>query len=77
MNENEAEELVARAYALSQQFQQRAARYDRENEFPAEDFDDLPREGLLTAAVPVRQHIRWYSPPCRPRRKTTRCGGCC
>jgi alkylation response protein AidB-like acyl-CoA dehydrogenase len=47
-------EFVDRAAALARtSFAARADRYDREAEFPAEDFDDLFRAGLLAAAVPA------------------------
>ena len=46
-------EMVARAYELAhQQFAPRAAAYDREAAFPAQDFADLYRSGLLNIAVP-------------------------
>lgn len=47
------QELVARARELAQrQFAPRAAAYDREAAFPAHDFDDLYRAGLLNIAIP-------------------------
>ena len=49
-------ELVGRAAGLAcGRFAARADRYDREASFPAEDFADLFRAGLLGAAVP-RSH---------------------
>jgi alkylation response protein AidB-like acyl-CoA dehydrogenase len=49
-------ELVGRAAGLAcGRFASRADRYDREASFPAEDFADLFRAGLLGAAVP-RSH---------------------
>jgi alkylation response protein AidB-like acyl-CoA dehydrogenase len=49
-------ELVGRAAGLAcERFAARADRYDREASFPAEDFADLFRAGLLGAAVP-RSH---------------------
>jgi alkylation response protein AidB-like acyl-CoA dehydrogenase len=49
-------ELVGRAARLAcEKFAARADRYDREASFPAEDFADLFRAGLLGAAVP-RSH---------------------
>src|ERR1700678_746964 len=50
------EELVGLAAGLARErFADRADRYDREASFPAEDFADLFRAGLLGAAVP-RSH---------------------
>src|SRR6516165_11655957 len=50
------EDLVGRAAELARgSFAARADRYDREASFPAEDFADLFRVGLLAAAVP-RSH---------------------
>lgn len=47
------QELVDRARDLAQQqFAPRAAAYDREAAFPAEDFADLYHDGLLGTAVP-------------------------
>src|ERR1044071_938605 len=47
------QELIACAHDLAQQqFASRAAAYDREAAFPAEDFADLYRSGLLGTAVP-------------------------
>jgi alkylation response protein AidB-like acyl-CoA dehydrogenase len=49
-------ELVGRAAGLARgRFAARAEQYDREASFPAEDFADLFRAGLLGAAVP-RSH---------------------
>ena len=46
--------LVARAHELAQQqFAPRAAAYDREAAFPAEDFTDLYHAGLLGTAIPT------------------------
>jgi alkylation response protein AidB-like acyl-CoA dehydrogenase len=46
------QELIARARDLAQQeFASRAAAFDREATFPAQDFADLYRAGLLTAAI--------------------------
>src|ERR1700739_3657965 len=42
-----ARELAQRPFAL------RASAYDLEAAFPAEDFDDLRRAGLLSTAIPV------------------------
>lgn len=50
----ERQALVDRVRALaSERFAPRAGRYDRAAAFPAEDFEDLSREGLLAAAVPA------------------------
>lgn len=50
------QELIARAHDLAQQcFAPRAATYDRDAAFPADDFSDLARAGLLGAAIP-REH---------------------
>src|SRR6476620_1599954 len=47
------QELVSRARELAQQkFASRAAAYDREAAFPAEDFTDLHLAGLLSTAIP-------------------------
>jgi alkylation response protein AidB-like acyl-CoA dehydrogenase len=46
-------DLIARARDLAQHnFAARVPAYDREAAFPAEDFDDLRRAGLLTTAIP-------------------------
>jgi alkylation response protein AidB-like acyl-CoA dehydrogenase len=46
-------EMVAHAHELAhQQFAPRAAAYDREAAFPAQDFADLYRSGLLNIAIP-------------------------
>jgi alkylation response protein AidB-like acyl-CoA dehydrogenase len=46
--------LVERAETLAREkFAGRAERYDREAKFPAEDFDDLFREGMHAVAVPT------------------------
>jgi alkylation response protein AidB-like acyl-CoA dehydrogenase len=47
------QELIAQARDLAQKFAQRAPAYDREAAFPAEDFSDLFRTGLLSAVVPA------------------------
>ena len=48
------EALINRVKNLAHdKFAARAARYDLEAAFPAEDFDDLFHEGLHAAAVPV------------------------
>jgi alkylation response protein AidB-like acyl-CoA dehydrogenase len=48
------QELIRQAHDLAQQqFAARAADYDREAAFPTEDFADLHRAGLLTAAIPM------------------------
>src|SRR5258707_449737 len=50
------EELIERVAKLARgSFAARADTYDREASFPAEDFADLFREGLLAAGVP-RSH---------------------
>jgi alkylation response protein AidB-like acyl-CoA dehydrogenase len=47
------QELLAHARELAQQhFASRAAAYDREAAFPAEDFTDLYHAGLLNTAIP-------------------------
>src|SRR5689334_6970210 len=47
-------ELINRVGALARErFAPRAAEYDRTATFPADDFDDLFEEGLLSAAIPV------------------------
>lgn len=46
-------ELIAQARDLAKHhFAARAASYDRDAAFPSEDFNDLAREGLLSAVVP-------------------------
>jgi alkylation response protein AidB-like acyl-CoA dehydrogenase len=45
-NESALSDDMLRAFA------ERCARYDRENRFFQEDFDDLQRAGYLTMAVP-------------------------
>lgn len=46
--------IIARATELAaDRFAPRAAEYDRESRFPAEDFVDLHRAGLLGAAIPL------------------------
>lgn len=47
------QELIAQARDLAEKFAQRAAAYDREAAFPADDFGDLFRTGLLSAVVPA------------------------
>lgn len=48
----EHREVISRLETLAgERFAPRAARYDRETVFPEEDFDDLFREGFLTAAI--------------------------
>src|SRR5690349_12293673 len=50
----ERQAIVDRVRTLAgARFAPRAARYDRAAVFPAEDFEDLFREGLLAAAVPA------------------------
>jgi alkylation response protein AidB-like acyl-CoA dehydrogenase len=47
--------IIARATALAaDRFAPRAAAYDHEARFPAEDFADLHEEGLLGAAIPLK-----------------------
>lgn len=49
----EQQELVQRVRALAQEkFAPRAAEYDRTATFPAEDFEDLFRAGLLAPSIP-------------------------
>src|SRR6185436_9755509 len=51
--ESDSRQLVNRIKGLAQeQFAQRAAHYDQTATFPAEDFDDLFRAGLLAPVVP-------------------------
>lgn len=47
--------LTGRAHELTATFAARARRYDEDNAFPAEDFEDLHAAGLLATAVP-REH---------------------
>ncbi len=49
---DKSEDLVQRAVELSPKFAARAADYDRNVQFPTEDFDDLHAAGLLSTAVP-------------------------
>ncbi|HMG37410.1 MAG TPA: acyl-CoA dehydrogenase family protein [Blastocatellia bacterium] len=52
--ERDKKDLIDRVKALAHdKFTDRAVRYDREAVFPEEDFDDLFKEGLHAAAVPV------------------------
>lgn len=46
-------ELVELAGRLADTFAQRAERFDRENAFPFENYDDLRESGYLTLTVPV------------------------
>ena len=46
-------DLVATAQRLAADFAARAERHDREGSFPAENFDDLRREGFLALALPL------------------------
>lgn len=49
----EQQELIQRTTALARErFAQRAADYDRTATFPAEDFEDLFRAGLLAPSIP-------------------------
>jgi alkylation response protein AidB-like acyl-CoA dehydrogenase len=49
----EERELVVTARGLAdERFAPRAAAYDRDNRFPAENFDDLRRSGLMALRVP-------------------------
>ena len=51
--ESDARQLINRVKVLAQeQFARRAAHYDQTATFPAEDFDDLFRAGLLAPVVP-------------------------
>src|SRR5437763_2561897 len=51
--ESDPRQLVDRVRVLAQeQFARRAAHYDQTATFPAEDFDDLFRAGLLAPVVP-------------------------
>ena len=45
-------ELVERVAALGPQFAKRAAEYDRNASFPAENWNDLTNEGFLGFAHP-------------------------
>jgi alkylation response protein AidB-like acyl-CoA dehydrogenase len=48
-----ARAVIDRAAMLAPTFAERAARYDREARFPAEDFRDLHEAGLLAASIPT------------------------
>ena len=51
--DKEKEELVARVATLARErFAPRAAAYDRDAAFPAEDFVDLFKAGLFGASIP-------------------------
>src|SRR2546423_15625528 len=51
--ESDPRQLIDRVKVLAQeQFARRAAHYDQTATFPAEDFDDLFRAGLLAPVVP-------------------------
>lgn len=52
MNAKSPEALIAAARKLTASFAARAARYDKDNSFPHEDFADLQAAGLLATSVP-------------------------